>query len=60
MKISITIQELKSLYNKHSNKYVCEKLRISQPTLLLMLRKVNIKLKGMGNRTKRSKINIIR
>lgn len=59
MKQSINKKELGKLYKKNPNKYICDKLGISHPTLIVMLRQSNIPLKGKGNRNKRNKIDII-
>ena len=55
----ITKARLEALYNNNPNKVVCEKLKITNPTLMSYLRMFNIKTKGSGNRAKRSKVTII-
>lgn len=46
--MTVTIDELRNMYENNSNEYVCEKLNISQPTLLRYLNEAGIPLKGKG------------
>ena len=56
--MDITKEELKELYENNSNKFVCEKLGITNPTLINLLEKAGIPLKGKGNKEPKSKINL--
>ena len=47
---TITKAKLKRLYETMNNKDICKMLDITEPTLLSYLKKLNIKLKGKGNR----------
>ena len=55
---SLTKAELEKLYYSMTNKALCEKLGITNPTLTSYVKKAGIPLKGSGNRTVRSKILI--
>ena len=57
--MKITKEKLEELYRSNLNKKICEKLGITMPTLIKLLRNNFIKLKGSGNREKRSKITVI-
>tara|TARA_R100001530_G_scaffold121321_1_gene88741 strand:+ start:641 stop:817 length:177 start_codon:yes stop_codon:yes gene_type:complete len=57
--MKITKKQLEQLYNNYSNKIVCEKLGITNPTLISLLKKCDIKTKGSGNRNQKKKIIII-
>lgn len=57
--MEITKKELKNIYHENSNKEACKKLGISEPTLLRLLKQHDIPLKQKGNRTKRSKLNVV-
>ena len=50
--IKISVTELEKLYNDNLNSFVCKKLGISVPTLVSLLKKNNIRLKGKGYRKK--------
>jgi len=54
--LTITKDKLENLYNTYSNKDVCIKLGISEPTLIGMIEKAGITKKGKG---KREKIRVI-
>lgn len=54
--LTITKEKLEKLYNTYSNKDVCIKLGITEPTLLGMIERAGIKKKGKG---KREKIRIV-
>lgn len=56
-KISKT--KLISLYNKFQNAEVCIKMGITEPTLMKLLRKAGIELKGKGNRSDRFKYVVV-
>ena len=47
---TITRRELEKLYRENTNKYVCDLLGITKVTLVTLLKKNNIPLKGKGNR----------
>lgn len=57
--MEITKEELQKIYLEKTNKEICKKLGITMPTLVSMLKKSNIELKGAGNRIKRPKIKVI-
>lgn len=57
-KISMTVEELEKLYQNNTNNKICLELKISPPTLVNLLKKHNIPLKGKGNRSVHSKIII--
>lgn len=57
--MKISKADLEKLYHKKLNKDVCMELGISLPTLLLMLKRNGIALKGPGNRILRRKIEVI-
>ncbi len=57
--MEITREKLQKMYNEKYNREVCEILGITQVTLISMLRRHNIPLKGMGNRTHSTKIKVI-
>lgn len=57
--MKITKEELQKLYHENENKFVCKKLDITNATLISYLRKFDIKLKGKGNRSKKSKVNVL-
>ena len=50
--MEISKQELEKLYNEMTNDELCEKLGISEPTLLRYLENNNILLKGRGQKKK--------
>lgn len=52
----MTKEELKRMYFEMSRKEICRKLGISQGTLTNYLKKLGIKMKGKGNRDKKSKV----
>ena len=54
--MTITKEKLEKLYTTYSNKDVCIKLGISEPTLIAMIDKAGIEKKGKG---KREKIRVI-
>jgi len=54
--MTITKEKLEKLYTTYSNKDVCMKLGISEPTLIIMSDKAGIQKKGKG---KREKIRVI-
>ena len=57
--MQITKKELQELY-KLPNKKVCEKLGITEPTLVSYLDKFGIKRKGKGNRPPKQKIKLVK
>lgn len=57
--MSIGSAELKRLYEEMSNKELCKKLGVSNPTLIGMLKRGGIELKGKGNRTEKAKIKVV-
>lgn len=57
--MQITKEKLQDLYYSMSNKDLCEKLDITNVTLVSMLKRNDIPLKGPGNRTERYKITIV-
>lgn len=61
MKLTITKEELESIYLENSNKKACEILKITNATLTKYLRANNITLKGSGNGKSdhRTKLKII-
>ncbi len=50
--MQISVADLKKLYNENINSFVCKKLDISKPTLISILKKNNIRLKGKGYKKK--------
>lgn len=54
----LTRDELAEMYATMDNKDLCKKLDITNPTLISLLKRLDIPLKGKGNRTERYKINI--
>jgi len=61
--MTITKEELERLYMNNSNKFVCEKLGITNTTLITYLKKNGIKTKGRGygmrGSTKLKKLTVI-
>jgi len=62
--MDITKKRLEDLYKNNPNKVVCEKLGISNPTLISYLKKYGIETKGKGwhfkrENTDRFKLHII-
>lgn len=53
--IEIRKEKLEEVYYKHNNKKAAKLLKISEPTLLKLVRKEKLKLKGSG----RKQINVI-
>lgn len=51
---NISKKELDKFYNTHTNSETCEKFGISQTTLMKILKKMKITMKGSGHK----KINI--
>ena len=56
--MKITKQQLEKIYLENSNKKACEILKITNATLIRYLTQHGIKLKGPGNRNKKSKLII--
>ncbi|MCP4269147.1 MAG: hypothetical protein GY777_26870 [Candidatus Brocadiaceae bacterium] len=54
--MTITKEKLEKMYNTYSNKDVCIKLGVSEPTLIGMIERAGIQKKGKG---KREKIRVI-
>jgi hypothetical protein len=50
--IELTKAELERLYKSENNHFVCEKLKISQPTLIKYLKENGIPMKGKGSGNK--------
>jgi len=60
--MKITKEELEQLYKDNPNKVVCERLGITNPTLISYLKRYNIKTKGRGwhlKNTNRFKLEIV-
>ena len=57
--MQLTQKKLRKLYYSMSNKELCKKLGVTNPTLMKYLKTAGIPLKGMGNRTKRTKVVIV-
>lgn len=51
-------EEFKKLYETMNNKQLAEKLGVTEQTIINTAKKLNLKMKGKGNREKRSKIII--
>ncbi len=51
-------QDLQDMYYSMSNKGLCKKLGITNATLISLLKRNGIILKGPGNRTDRFKISV--
>jgi len=56
---TITREKLNKLYQKNSNRSICQTLGISHPTLVTMLKRAGVTLKGKGNRNTKVKIKVI-
>ena len=56
--MKINKEKLRELYNSKPNRIVCEKLGISCPTLISLLNRCGIALKGKGNRNPKSKVMV--
>ncbi len=56
--MKLTKKELQDMYYGMSNKSLCKKLGITNVTLISLLRRNGIILKGPGNRTDRFKISV--
>jgi hypothetical protein len=56
--MKITKEELQELYQENENKIVCDKLNITNATLISYIKKLGIKQKGKGNRKPKSLIQI--
>ena len=54
----LTREQLAEMYESMDNKDLCKKLDITNPTLVSLLKRHGIPLKGKGNRTERYKITI--
>ena len=54
----LTREQLEFLYESMDNKDLCHRLGITNPTLISLLKRHDIPLKGKGNRTERYKITI--
>jgi len=57
--ITLTKEQLREMYNNNDNKVVCDKLGITNATLISLLKRYGIKTKGPGNRKPKYKINVI-
>lgn len=57
--MQITKEELQELYYSMPNKDLCKKLDVTNVTLISMLKRNGIPLKGPGNRTERYKITVL-
>lgn len=55
----ITKEKLSSLYHSMKSKEVCIRLKISLPTLIRLIKKSNIPLKGKGNPWPRAKVEVV-
>lgn len=55
----MTRVDLMELYISMKNKDLCKQLGITNPTLVSLLKRNDIPLKGKGNRTDRHKINLL-
>ena len=47
---------LQKLYSAEFNQFICDLLGVTKPTLTKKLTELGIKLKGKGNREKKSKL----
>lgn len=57
--MKLSTEDLKQMYSEMTNAELCEKLGITNVTLISLLKRANIKLKGKGNKTGRpKKINL--
>lgn len=57
--MELSKQDLQDMYYSMSNKELCKKLGITNVTLVSLLKRNGIVLKGPGNRTDRFKISVI-
>lgn len=57
--MEIKKSKLKEMYNSMCNEDLCKKLGITKPTLINLLNKAGIPLKGKGNRNNSTKIKLI-
>jgi len=57
--MKITKSELKKMYKENTNKEICEKLGITNPTLVSYLKKFGIPLKGKGNNRRTTKLELL-
>lgn len=51
--------KLEEMYRTMLNKDICKKFKISNPTLIVLLKEAGIKTKGPGNRAPKKKIKVI-
>lgn len=58
--ISITKASLEKMYFTTSNKEICKKFGITNPTLISYLKYYDIKLKGKGNRENKRKVKLVK
>ena len=59
MSISITKEKLEKMYREKANDEVCSYLKVTKPTLISLLKKNGISLKGKGNRNSYPKVKVI-
>ena len=57
--MTITKDDLKNMYKTMENKKICEKLGVSNATLISYLKKHDIPLKGKGRRNHKPKVTIL-
>jgi len=57
--ITIAKESLRDMYNNNSNKEVCKKLKVTNSTLISLLKRYDIKTKGKGNRNSKYKIIVV-
>lgn len=57
--MKITISDLEKLYRNNKNTEVCRSLKISNPTLISLLKKAGLSPKGKGNRLIEDKVTLI-
>jgi hypothetical protein len=55
----ISKEKLSELYQSMKSQDLCLKLKISQPTLVKLIKKAGIQLKGKGNRWPRLKYEVV-
>ena len=56
--MELTKEQLAEMYYSMKNKELCKKLKITNVTLISLLKRNDIELKGPGNRTERHKVTI--
>jgi len=57
--MEIQKSKLERMYREMTNKEICKKLGITNPTLVSYLKKLDIPLKGRGNNRRTTKVKLV-